>query len=125
MCAAKTCSVFRQHDFMHLIADDTDLASMVVDSFLRDTENRLYTLELALRGRQWDEVVLDAHAIKGAAANLCADELFEAARTLEHEARNRRVIASICALETVAEAHRHLHERVQRLLITHTNDRAA
>ena len=73
--------------FMGRIMDDEDLARDIVRGFRADAEGRLETMRRALAGENLQVLASQSHCIKGAAANLGARRLLEAARSLEDTAK--------------------------------------
>jgi CheY-like chemotaxis protein/HPt (histidine-containing phosphotransfer) domain-containing protein len=65
------------------VADDEDLLFEVVRMFLEDCPKRLQDIKAAVDARDSGAVRQTSHALKGAAGNLSAMGLFEAARALE------------------------------------------
>ena len=70
--------------------------------FLDDCPLRLAAILSAVEARDTHRVRLSAHALKGAAANLSARGLFEAASTLERLGAESRLDAAAAAARVVA-----------------------
>jgi two-component system sensor histidine kinase/response regulator len=70
---------------------DEQLFLDVVRLFLDDCPMRLAAIKAAVDSRDAEKIRTTAHALKGAAANLSAQRLFEAARTLERLGAERRL----------------------------------
>ena len=72
------------HDLlMKRVAGDVQLLNDVVQVFLQDCPVRLAAIKAAVDGRDAEQIRTTAHALKGAAGNLSAQGLFDAAGTLE------------------------------------------
>jgi len=81
----------------HRVAGDEDLLATVVRMFLDDCPVRLAAIRSAVQRRDPEAVRTTAHALKGAAGNLGAVGLFEAASTLERLAAESRMDAAEAA----------------------------
>ncbi|MFI5177567.1 MAG: response regulator [Vicinamibacterales bacterium] len=97
--AAPTASAFTENtmfdeaELRARVAGDDQLMVEVIRLFLDDCPARLADIEAAVARRNADEVRATAHALKGAAGNLAATGLFEAARVLERLGAESRVDA--------------------------------
>jgi len=65
------------------VADDRELAQMVVSAFSSDIGNRLDEMDLAITNRDLAAMCRIAHTVKGAASNVSADTLVTLARLIE------------------------------------------
>ncbi len=79
---------------MHRLGDDDDLFSEVIELFLEDRPARLAAIKKAVDQRDGETIRTAAHALKGAAGNLSAAGLFEAAYTLERLGAEGRLDAT-------------------------------
>ncbi len=68
-----------------------DVYADVAQIFLSELSQRLQSIEEAFEQADFETVALNAHALKGAAENLAAKRLFQAARTVEHAAKDNAV----------------------------------
>jgi two-component system, sensor histidine kinase and response regulator len=68
---------------MNRLGDDEELVMSVIRVFLDDCPKQLALIQAAFADRDGDRMRIAAHALKGAAANLSAQGLAEAASTLE------------------------------------------
>jgi CheY-like chemotaxis protein len=68
---------------MERVGADVQLLNAVVQVFLQDCPVRLAAIKAAVDSRDAEQVRTTAHALKGAAGNLSAQGLFDAADTLE------------------------------------------
>jgi CheY-like chemotaxis protein len=76
------------------LGGDEQLLSDVIQIFLDDCPVRLEAIRAAVSERHADRVRQEAHALKGAAANLSATGLFEAAQALERIGAENRLEAA-------------------------------
>jgi two-component system, sensor histidine kinase and response regulator len=75
---------FDRARMLEWLGGDEDLLKEVVDLFLEDCPARLVAIKAAVDARDAKEIRSTAHALKGSAGNISAQDLFEAARALEH-----------------------------------------
>jgi HPt (histidine-containing phosphotransfer) domain-containing protein len=68
---------------MDRLGGDTELLREVIKLFLEDCPLRVRAIKAAVDQRDGNLLRTAAHSLKGAAANLAAPALFDAARTLE------------------------------------------
>ena len=90
-------SVIDEAALRNRVADDEELLATVVRMFLDDCPVRLAAIKAAVTRRDPEAVRTTAHALKGAAGNLGAVGLFEAASTLERLAAESRMDAAEAA----------------------------
>jgi PAS domain S-box-containing protein len=79
------------------LGGDEALLVDVVKVFLDDCPVRLARIKAAVDSRDAERIRQEAHGLKGAAGNLSASGLFDAARTLEHVGAERRLDAAEAA----------------------------
>jgi CheY-like chemotaxis protein len=79
------------------LAGDEQLVSDVIRLFMGDCPVRLAAIKAAVDARDADQIRLTADALKGAAGNLAATGLFEAAQTLERIGAEHRIDAAAAA----------------------------
>ena len=84
------------------LGGDEGLLTEVSRVFLEDCPERLAAIRSAIEARDANRVRTSAHALKGAAANLSARGLFEAASTLERLGAESRLDAAEAASRLVA-----------------------
>lgn len=94
--AAFVTSIDRD-ELLHRLGDDEDLFTEVVRLFLEDCPVRLAAIKDAVDRGDGDLIRRTAHALKGAAGNLSAVGLFDAARTLERLGEEGRLEATRAA----------------------------
>lgn len=59
---------------------------IIVESFVKETDSILETLEKSIQSKDYDKIRSNAHAIKGSAGNIKFDEIYEMAMEMEQEA---------------------------------------
>lgn len=62
---------------------------MIVESFLKETELILESLEESIESKNYDKIRSNAHAIKGSAGNIKLNEIYEMAMELELESAKK------------------------------------
>ncbi len=80
-------NVFDEADFVTRMLDDRTLARRIALSFLHDTPNRIDVLEGHVARGDAELAGREAHGIKGAAANVSAEELRRVAEAMEEAGR--------------------------------------
>jgi signal transduction histidine kinase/CheY-like chemotaxis protein len=100
--AAARPLVFDEAELRARVSGDEQLLSDVVRIFLEDCPARLTAIKAAVERRDADAIRSAAHALKGAAGNLAANGLFEAARVLERLGAESRLDAAVAASRVVA-----------------------
>ena len=108
-------NIWDRRAFMDRILEDEDLARDILGGFRTDAQNRLKILEQAVHAGELTVVTAQAHSIKGAAANLGAEILQEAARHLEAAAREGRSHSCAPALDALQAAMRTLLAEIERV----------
>jgi HPt (histidine-containing phosphotransfer) domain-containing protein len=93
---------FDRGEFLHRLSGDEELFADVIRLFLEDCPQRLAAIQAALDAHNAEDVRTSAHALKGAAANLSARRLAEAAHALEQMGANRQLEASDAAFKLVS-----------------------
>ena len=88
---------FDEDALRHRLSGDHELMTDVIRLFLEDLPVRLAAIKDAVTGRNADALRAAAHALKGAAGNLSAGGLFEAARVLERIGAESRMDAAEAA----------------------------
>ena len=68
------------------LADDEDLIADVIELFFADSPARLDTIQSAIDTLDLEAIKSAAHSLKGSAATMCANDMVDAARRLEHVA---------------------------------------
>jgi CheY-like chemotaxis protein/HPt (histidine-containing phosphotransfer) domain-containing protein len=83
---SQNTSVFDNESMMRRMMDDKELAGTVIQEFLESFPSQFFNLRARLEDSDTRGVRLHAHAIKGAAAMVAADELRAAALGMENAA---------------------------------------
>jgi signal transduction histidine kinase/CheY-like chemotaxis protein/HPt (histidine-containing phosphotransfer) domain-containing protein len=94
--------VFDEAELRARVAGDEQLLGDVIRIFLEDCPAHLGRIRTAVERRDADAIRSAAHALKGAAGNLAASGLFEAARVLERLGAESRLDAAEAASRVVA-----------------------
>jgi len=92
--AAQASAAIDREAMMTRLGGDKDLFGDVVRLFLDDCPKRLVAIKAAVNARDAEGIRTTSHALKGAAGNLSANGLFEAARTLERIGAEARLDAA-------------------------------
>jgi len=85
--APREVPVFDWRGFLARLMGDEELAGEVLESFLQDLPTRLEALRLLVEAGDPQAVAREAHTIKGAAANVGAESLRQAAAQVETAGR--------------------------------------
>jgi PAS domain S-box-containing protein len=101
-------AVFDRVGLMERLQDDEDLVQTVINGYLQQIPKRVGALETAVRNHDATVAVLEAHTIKGMAANLGGEALRQLAYELEKAGRSGD-------LDTVASRLAELKEQVSTL----------
>jgi signal transduction histidine kinase/DNA-binding response OmpR family regulator len=88
---------FDEDSLLHRVSGDHELMTGVIRMFLEDLPVRLAAIKDAVTSRNAEALRISAHALKGAAGNLSAGGLFEAASVLERLAAESRLDAAEAA----------------------------
>jgi two-component system sensor histidine kinase/response regulator len=95
--------VYDRLSMANRLGDDEAIHKMVLDIFLQDLPDQIDALRAALTTGEADPVRRAAHAIKGAAANVSAEDLRTVAAAMEEAARENRIGEVEAALDTLLE----------------------
>ena len=107
---------------MERLGGDEDLLIDVVRLFLADCPVRLAAIKAAVDDRDAERIRTTAHALKGAAGNLSAQGLFDAARTLERLGTEGRLEPAEAAWRRLSMEAANVLDALRRF---ETNPRAA
>ena len=93
----------------------------VLQKFINSAGSQIDTIRQAVKGADYGRIGAEAHAIKGAAANLTADKLARRASDLEHAAENQqadltgelagKLVREFCYLEKYIQQNLELRNR--------------
>lgn len=90
------------------VMGDRKLARMLVEAFVADSDDQLHRLREYIAARDAGNVHLQAHALKGAAANVSAPQLMAAAAALEKAAQPGAPESWEPLYKVILAAHAHL-----------------
>jgi HPt (histidine-containing phosphotransfer) domain-containing protein len=94
-------AVFDLDDLMQRTEFDHELAEEMVQAFVSDGRRRVIELEVAIRSQHLTVAILQAHTLKGAAANTGAGRMGTIARSLEEELRSGGTASAAPSLEAL------------------------
>ncbi|OGI09033.1 MAG: hypothetical protein A2Y40_09365 [Candidatus Margulisbacteria bacterium GWF2_35_9] len=87
--------LFNREELIDQIFGDQEvndqLVNEIVDYFIKDFPKQLEQLELAIKTRNGDQVRRSAHTIKGAAANICSENIRALASDIEMQGLNENL----------------------------------
>jgi CheY-like chemotaxis protein len=98
----KKTGTINRADALERLGGDTELLADVIRIFLEDCPQRLAAIKAAVDSRDADAIRATAHALKGAASNLSATGLFEAAQVMERIGAESRLDAAQAAWRMLA-----------------------
>ena len=102
--AATTAPTFDRTAALERLDGDEALLSNVIGVFLDDCPTRLKAIKAAVDAREPEAIRLAAHGLKGAAGNLSATSLFDAAEILERIGAESRLDAAEAAWRRLSMA---------------------
>jgi histidine phosphotransfer protein HptB len=96
--------VFPQFDFnwqqlRQLAGEDADFETELLAMFLKDAENSLRQLELAIATNSFKMIEEVAHSLRGSSANVGASALASVARQLEQNAQRGQIAGAYGLLQ--------------------------
>lgn len=97
-----SASVFDPAALLERLDGDEELMSDVIGLFLDDCPARLRTIKGAIEARDSESIRIEAHGLKGAAGNLSAIGLFNAAESLERVGADVRLDAADAACRVLS-----------------------
>jgi PAS domain S-box-containing protein len=112
--AAANLLTFDEQALRRRVSGDDQLMTDVIQVFLEDLPVRLAAIRDAVTSRNAVELRAAAHALKGAAANLSAGALFEAARVLERLGAESRMDAAEAAWRPLSVEASHVIDVLRR-----------
>jgi two-component system, sensor histidine kinase and response regulator len=95
-------TVMNRADALERLGGDVELLADVIKIFLEDCPARLTAIKVAVDARDAAGIRAAAHALKGAASNISATSLFEAAQVMERIGDESRLDAASAAFRVVA-----------------------
>ncbi len=90
--------VFDRPGLMRRLMDDRELIEVIIAGFTEDIPKQIAQLKVYLAAEEINNVMRQAHTIKGASANIGGDALSAVARKMEMEARNGDLLAAAAYL---------------------------
>jgi HPt (histidine-containing phosphotransfer) domain-containing protein len=76
--------IFDRHALLYRLFGDVELMDEVIRTFLHDLPTRLVSIKAAIDAGNAEALRAAAHTLKGAAGNVSATRVSEAARVIEH-----------------------------------------
>jgi CheY-like chemotaxis protein len=111
---APSLPTFERDAALERLGGDAQLLSEVIQLFLVDCPLRLAAIRSAVEARNADALCREAHGLKGAAGNLSAVSLFEAAEILEQLGREERFDAAEAAWRKLSDEATHVLDVLRR-----------
>ncbi len=102
--ATPTTSTFDRSAALQRLDGDEALLSDVIGVFLNDCPVRLKAIKAAVDAKEPEAIRIAAHGLKGAAGNLSATSLFDAAEVLERVGAESRLDAAEAAWRRLSMA---------------------
>ncbi len=93
---------------------DEDEFMELADLFIETSISDLAKLEAAAQQQDIEETLKASHSIKGAAGNLGFLNIFEIAKTIEHNARSNSLEGASESVEAIREKIQELSEEVEK-----------
>jgi len=85
-------TIFDYEKLAMRMGNDDELVQMVIDEFLTDVPARMESIEKSIASHDFETACINAHSIKGSAANLSAQQTSEIANELERMAKEKESI---------------------------------
>jgi HPt (histidine-containing phosphotransfer) domain-containing protein len=120
--AAPTSLAVNREEMLNRLGGDEALFNDVVAIFLEDCPQRLAAIKAAVEARDGEQIRQTAHALKGAAGNLAAAGLFEAAKVLERLGAERRLDAAQGAWRRLWTEAAAVLDQLRRFETAHRNE---
>jgi two-component system sensor histidine kinase/response regulator len=93
---------------------DKDFLKMLLEGFIQELPDQIESIKAAIAGTDASGLTEQAHKIKGAAANLSACEISDAAKSLEEIGRSRKLDQADRMLSVLVKEGKRLAEYVER-----------
>ncbi|MGA8180899.1 MAG: response regulator, partial [Desulfobacterales bacterium] len=93
---------------------DKDFLKMLLEGFIQELPSQIESIKAAIAGTDPVALTEQAHKIKGAAANLSACEIFDAAKALEEIGRSRNMAQADQMLIVLVKESQRLAEYMER-----------
>jgi two-component system sensor histidine kinase/response regulator len=109
-------AVFNRADLMERLVGDEDLAQVVIDGYLREIPKKICALETAVKNHDVTVAEREAHTIKGMAANVGGEALWQIAYELEKTGRSGDLNAVTSGLVDLKEQVRRLNAAIMSVI---------
>lgn len=106
--ATEKAAIFDHLCFSHRLMDDVDLMQQVAENFILDIPSQLEHLQQAILDNDVAAMSHLAHKVRGAAANMAAEEMAACALKLEKAAKSGEVVAPQKMMDELSEAYKRL-----------------
>lgn len=100
--------IFNREAFLERIDGDADFLEDLVETFLEYAPSQLQGIQQALTAGDATRVRDEAHSLKGAAASISAEALYEAARQMELAGEQGQLDDAIRLMERVTQEYTRL-----------------
>lgn len=111
-----TDSPFDEDALFDLVDEDPEFLKTLVDTFLDDCTTYVDAIRTAIDNEDAEQLVREAHGLKGATANMQADSARAAARRLEKIGRSGNLDQAPCALQELEDELSHLTPALRELV---------
>lgn len=108
--------VFDQEEFSRRLMDDQELMQQVAQNFVKDMPQQLDNLQQAIAAKDMTVIAGFAHKIKGAAANLAANQMSALAMQMELAAKDGTLSAPEQEYQALVTAYQQLSDILQQKL---------
>ncbi len=106
--------IFDRKTFLERLGGDEALMGDLLEIFLDDTPNQINALYEAVENKSAKDIRIQAHTIKGSAANIGAPALKEAALNMENSARNGDIANAVSLFLAVKKAYSKLEQALKQ-----------
>jgi PAS domain S-box-containing protein len=93
--------LFNRDDFLNRLMDDEELAMRIISAYLEDTPQRLQLLKHFINTEDFQGIIRQAHAMKGAAGNISSKLLQDLSQEIEQLAKKQDLAAIRDQLEQI------------------------
>jgi CheY-like chemotaxis protein len=114
--AAQVGVVFDGAAFSHRLMDDLSLQQQVATNFIADMPNQIESLKQAVDSQDAEQIAAMAHKIKGAAANMAAEQMREIALDLELSAKEGEIADAEDKAQALSAAFEQLSDALKQAL---------
>jgi len=110
-------NIFDKHSFLDRLLGDEDLAKEIIKGFIEDSLRQIGTIKEAFDNKDTNVIHRQAHALKGAAANISATALKELAYQIEIAGETEDMIKAASLIPKLDEQLEELKKRVGKKLL--------